>query len=47
MAKQIRILLNQNKNNLTGTVEVDQTYIDGKENNKHWDKKASNSIVIY
>ncbi len=43
MAKQIRLLLNQKKAPLTGTVEIDETYVGGKEGNKHWDKKAKNN----
>ena len=30
---------------LMGIVEVDETYIGGKDSNRHWDKKASVGLV--
>lgn len=37
-AKQIRLLMQQDSEKLTGTVEVDETYIGGKSTLKDWHK---------
>lgn len=40
MCKQIRLLMEQENEKLSGTVETDETYIGGKGKGKHWhDKK--------
>ncbi len=40
MFKQIRTLLEENDTMLSGTVEVDETYIGGKDGNRHANKKV-------
>lgn len=39
MLKQIRLLLTQDSNKLSGIVELDETYVGGKNKNRHKDKK--------
>lgn len=44
MLKQIRILLSQQEVNLfEGTVEMDETFVGGKNKNRHKDKKVKNN----
>lgn len=44
MAKQIRLLMEQNNDKLTGTVEVDETYIGGR---RKMAQKFDNKTAIY
>jgi transposase-like protein len=39
---RIREMLKEQGTYLTGDIECDETWVGGKEKNKHWDKKASN-----
>ncbi len=44
MCNQIRAGLSEHKpDKLAGIVEVDETYIGGKDKNKHWDKRSGGS----
>ena len=46
MFKQVRMLLNENFIHLTGEVEVDETYVGGKEQGKRGRGASGKSIVI-
>lgn len=43
MLRQIRIKLEQNSNEFNGTVELDETFVGGRNKNRHWDKKVPQS----
>ena len=43
MCHKIRAALMENVEKLGGIVEVDETYIGGKDKNRHWDKKSHTS----
>lgn len=43
MLQQIRKLISNDEGILSGIVECDETYVGGKNKNRHWDKKVKNS----
>ena len=48
MGHKIRTaLIEKNMDKLGGIVEVDETFIGGKDKNKHWDKKSGTADVGY
>lgn len=42
MLQRLRKACETHNVQLTGTVEIDETYVGGKEHNKHWHKKGNN-----
>lgn len=43
MLKQIRSLIKENKATLSGYIELDETFVGGKNKNRHYDKKIEGS----
>jgi transposase len=43
MLHQIRTLIENDESLFSGVVELDETFIGGKNKNRHWDKKVKNS----
>ena len=45
MCHKIRAALMQPEDKLGGIVEMDETYVGGKDKNRHWDKKSGTAVA--
>ena len=47
MCHKIRAAMMEPEKKLGGIVEIDETYVGGKDENRHWDKKQRHSRARY